>query len=109
MTNQTLLVIAMILSFVAVAAALLWRAIYSTKHKGDEKAMDVITKAQAWSSWTVLYAFLIWECAATFVVGRDYKFTVGNVGMVIMFIWGLQSLSELGAAYCFINMDNKRA
>ena len=107
MTNQTLLVIGMILSLVAAGATYLWRAVYGIKHKGDEEALQVLTKAQAWSSWTIPYVFIIWEGFATFILGADYKLSIGNVSIVIIFMWGFQSLVELMSAYYIVNMGKK--
>ncbi len=105
--NHTLVVIAMIASLVAIAGSFLWRAIYSAKHKNDEKALSILTKAQAWSSWTLMYVFIIWETVSTFILGKGFELSIGRVRIVIMIIWGLQSLSELMAGYYLTHMDSE--
>ena len=103
MPNQTVLLVLLIISGIAILGTLLWRAIYSTRHKGDEKALSVITKAQEASSWTVWWVFMCWG-GTSFIFKEDALFTKDNIGTLLMFAVGLQCLAELHAAYFYTKM-----
>lgn len=104
MLEQKRILIAILCAAAAMMGTVIWRAIYSLKHKGDEKALEVMTKAQAASSWTLWFWFMCWEGFATFIFKEDAVFSIGRVGHVIMLIVGTQCLSELLYAYYLTKM-----
>ena len=71
MSEQKRILIVIVSAAVAMMVTILWRAVYSIKHKGDEKALDAMTKAQAGSSWTLWFWFICWEGFAPYIFGKD--------------------------------------
>ena len=115
MFEQKRVLIVIVCAGLAMLGTLIWRAVYSIKHKGDEKALEAMTKAQAGSSWTLWFWFICWEGFAPYIFGENAVFSIGRVGYVIMFLVGTQCLSELFYAYYYTKMvktkktDNEQA
>ncbi|MBO4912130.1 MAG: hypothetical protein J5504_05325 [Butyrivibrio sp.] len=100
MFEQKKILIVMIIAGLVILATLLWRAIYSIKHKGDEKALEALTKAQAASSWTVWFLLIIWD-GSIISFKEGTTFTVNNIGSFILILLGVQCLFELYAGYYY--------
>ena len=101
MSNQALVLTSLILAVVATGGMYIWRAIYSNKHKNDEKALSVLTKAKALSAGTLGFVFLIWQALATFVFKKDMTFTASRVQIFVLVLIGIQSLAELIGGYYY--------
>ena len=108
MFEQKKILIVMIIAGLVILATLLWRAIYSIKHKGDEKALEALTKAQAASSWTVWFLLIIWD-GSIISFKEGTTFTVNNIGSFILILLGVQCLFELFAGYYYTKMVPNKA
>lgn len=104
MLNQKVLLVLLLISLVAVVGMVLWRAIYATKHKGDEKALSALAKSQAVSSCTLWFWLICWGGLSTFIFKADTVFTMNNIGTFIMILVGMQSIVELFAGYYYTKM-----
>ena len=107
MLNQKVLLVLLIISLVAIIGVVLWRAIYSMKHKGDEKALNALTKAQAASSWTLWMWIVLWGGLSTFIFKTETVFTMSNIGTFIVILVGTQCIVELLAGYYYTKMTNE--
>ena len=101
MLNQKVLLVLLIISLVAVFGMVIWRAIYVTKNKGDEKALNILAKAKAASSYTLWWWLICWGGLSTFLFKADTVFTMNNIGTFIVILIGMQSIVELCAAYYY--------
>ncbi|MBO4808219.1 MAG: hypothetical protein J5537_04190 [Lachnospiraceae bacterium] len=107
MSNQAIVLTALIAAAVAAGGMLIWRAVYTTKHKGDEEALSVLTKAKALSAGTLWFVFLGWEAFSTFVLDEGITFTAGRVQIMVLILLGIQCLVELMGAYYYSKMAGK--
>ena len=107
MFEQKRMLIVIVCAGLAMMGTLIWRAVYSIKHKGDEKALEALTKAQAASSWTVWFLLIIWGGIISFKEGTT--FTVNNIGSFILILLGVQCLFELYAGYYYTKMVPNKA
>ncbi|SFU96298.1 hypothetical protein [Butyrivibrio sp. INlla21] len=101
MQDQKVLLVLVIISAIALVGVVLWRAIYTTKHKGDEKALNAITKAQAASTWTLWLWLIIGEGLSTFLFKDGSGFSLNRIGTCIFILLGIQCLVELFAGYYY--------
>ena len=101
MLNQKVLLVLLIISLVAVLGMVVWRAIYATKNKGNEKALSVLAKAQAVSSYTLWWWLICWMGFSTFIFKTGTVFTMSNIGTFIVILIGMQAVVELFAAYYY--------
>ena len=107
MSNQAIVLATMIAAAVAAGGMLIWRAVYTTKHKDDEEALSVLTKAKALSAGTLWFVFLAWEAFSTFVLDEGVTFTTGRVQILVLILLGIQCLVELMGGYYYSKMAGK--
>ena len=109
MLDQKVLLIAIIIAGVMVFADVMWRAVYSIKHKGDEKALEVMTKAQAASSWTLWMWFISGSALSAFIFKEGTVFSLNNLGTLAFFLLGMQCFFELCAGSYYAKLaQNKK-
>lgn len=101
MLDQKILLIAVIAAAVAVLADVVWKAVYAIKHKGDEKALEVMTKAQAASSWTLWLWLILGGGFATILFKEGTAFSLNSVGTFTFILLGIQCVFELCAGYYY--------
>ncbi len=105
MLNQKVLLVLLIISLAAAIGMFVWRAIYASRHKGDEKALNALTKAKAISSFTLWWWFICWAGLSTFIFKADTVFTMNNIGTFIAILIGMQSVVELFAGYYYTKAE----
>ncbi len=101
MLSQKILLVLVIISFIAFLGVLIWRIVYTSKNKGDEKALNALTKAMALSSYTPFGLMIFWTAVASFIFKDDTVFTMNNIGTFTMILIGIQSAIELFAGYYY--------
>ena len=102
MDNQKGLLIAVIITGAVIFSDIIWRAVYYLKHKRDEKALEVLTKAQAVSSWTLWLWLIFGGLFSSFIFKEGDAFSLMNrIGTFTFILLGIQCLLELCAGYCY--------
>lgn len=109
MLDQKKILVAIICAGVAILAALIWRCFYSIKNKGNEKALEVITKAQAVSAHTLWWWLICWGGLSTIIFKEGTVFTMNNIGTFILLLIGMQSLVELFAGFYYADLMKRNA
>ena len=109
MLDQKKLLVALFCALGAIIAALIWRCVYSIKHKGDEKALGAITKAQAVSAHTLWWWLICWGGLSTTIFKEGTMFTMSNIGTFILLLIGMQCLVELFAGFYYADLIKRDA
>ena len=102
MDNQKALLVVVIITGVVIFADIIWRAVYYLKHKRDEKALEVLTKAQATSAWTLWLWLIFGGLFSSLIFKEGEVFSLmDRIGTYTFILLGIQSLIELSAGYCY--------
>ena len=109
MSEQKRILIVIVSAAVAMMVTILWRAVYSIKHKGDEKALEAITKAQAVSAHTLWWWLICWGSLSTMIFKEGTMFTMSNIGTFILLLIGMQCLVELFAGFYYADLIKRDA
>ena len=98
MDNQKALLVVVIITGVVIFADIIWRAVYYLKHKRDEKALEVLTKAQATSAWTLWLWLIFGGLFSSLIFKEGEVFSLmDRIGTYTFILLGIQSLIELSA------------
>ncbi|MEE3494019.1 MAG: hypothetical protein VZR06_02580 [Butyrivibrio sp.] len=101
MDNQKALLVVVIITGVVIFADIIWRAVYYLKHKRDEKALEVLTKAQAASAWTLWLWLIVGGGLSSFIFKEGGAISLNNIGTFTFVLLGVQCLLELCSGCCY--------
>lgn len=105
MNNHGIIVGMLVFSGVALFALVIWKAINEAKYKQDEEWKNVITKARAFSAFTLWILFLCWTAITTFI-DVEAIFTFSHVRTIVIVILGIQCAMELMAGIYYQSKMN---
>ncbi len=102
MDNQKALLVVVIITGVVIFADIIWKAVYYLKHKRDEKALEVLTKAQATSAWTLWLWLIFGGLFSSLIFKEGEVFSLmDRIGTYTFILLGIQSLIELCSGCCY--------